>query len=147
MKDKMKKQKMDSHCLSPLEIQQRLEAAGVQPTVHRMAICKYVLCEADHPTAEDVKEWADRNLDKVSQATVYNTLNTLVDAKLISEFRFPHSDKVFYDCNTGDHFHFLDEKTGRLYDIDPKDVDMKLNIGKKFKVSDIKLILKGTINS
>ncbi len=142
----MKKTKHSS-CLSSQEIQQRLEAAGIQVTVHRMAICKYILCEADHPTAEDVKEWAEKNLDKVSQATVYNTLKTLVDAKMISEFRFSHSDKSFYDCNTNEHFHFLDESTGRLYDIDPQDVMLKTNMPKKFKVRNIGLIFKGTVTN
>ena len=138
----MKKQ---MHCLSPQEIEKKLELAGVQPTIHRLAICKYVLCEGDHPTADDVKHWAEQNLGKISQATVYNTLNTLVDAKLISEFRFEHSGKVFYDCNTEEHYHFLDEKSGKLYDINPEDVDLKLSIPKKFKIKDIHLIFKGTV--
>ncbi|WII73710.1 Fur family transcriptional regulator [Bdellovibrio sp. 22V] len=136
---------MTKHCLSTNEIQERLQSAGVQPTLQRMAICKYVLCEADHPTADDVKAWADANLGKISQATVYNTLNTLVDAGILKEFRFNHSEKVVYDCNTHDHFHFVDEKTGKIYDIDPEDVKIDISIPKKFKIKDIKLIFKGEI--
>lgn len=136
---------MTKHCLSANDIQAKLLSAGVQPTVQRIAICKFVLCEADHPTADDVKEWADRNLGKISQATVYNTLNTLVDAKILRIFRFPHSEKVVYDCNTHDHHHFIDEKTGKLYDIDPEDIKIDLSIPKKFKVKDIKVIFKGEI--
>jgi Fur family iron response transcriptional regulator len=136
---------MTKPCLSTTEIQERLQQAGVQPTLQRVGICKYVLCEADHPTADEVKEWADTNLGKISQATVYNTLNTLVDAGILKEFRFSHSDKAVYDCNTHDHFHFVDEKTGKIYDIDPDDVKMDLSIPKKFKIKDIKIIFKGEI--
>ncbi|MNL50318.1 Peroxide-responsive repressor PerR [compost metagenome] len=85
------------------------------------------------------------NLGKISQATVYNTLNTLVDAGILKEFKFPHSEKVVYDCNTHDHFHFVDEATGKIYDIDPADVKIDIAIPKKFKVKDIKLVLKGEI--
>lgn len=136
---------MTKHCLSTQEIEQKLQAAGVQPTLQRIAICRFVLCEGDHPTAEDVKEWADKNLDKISQATVYNTLNTLVEAQILREFRFPHSDKVVYDCNTQDHYHFIDEKTNKIYDIDPEDVRMDFSIAKKFKIKDIKVIFTGEI--
>ncbi|MFS4457648.1 Fur family transcriptional regulator [Bdellovibrio sp. HCB2-146] len=136
---------MNKPCLSANDIQERLQNAGVQPTLQRLAICKFVLNEADHPTADDVKEWADVNLGKISQATVYNTLNTLVDAGILKEFKFPHSGKVVYDCNTHDHFHFVDESTGKIYDIDPADVKIDIAIPKKFKVKDIKLVLKGEI--
>ena len=137
---------MKRQCLSNQEIEQKLADAGLQATVQRIAICKYVLCEANHPSADQVKEWADKNLGKISQATVYNTLNSLVEAGLIREFRFSHSEKVFYDCTVEDHFHFVDEKTEQIYDIDPKDVELKINIPKKFKVKDIKLVLKGSLN-
>lgn len=137
----------ESHCLSTDEIQGKLLTAGVQPTLQRIAICRYVLCEADHPTAEQVKEWADQNLDKISQATVYNTLNTLVEAGLLRVFKFRHSDKVIYDKNTHDHYHFLDEKNGDLYDIELEDVSMRADLPKKFKVSSMEIIFKGEVKT
>ncbi len=130
-------------CLTHEQIASRLEAVGVQPTAQRIAICRYVLCEADHPTADDVKIWADQNFPKMSLATVYNTLNTLVEAKLLKEFKFPHSEKVIYDNNVEKHFHFIDEKTGEVHDIFPEQVDIHFK-GKKFKVDDIEIIFKGT---
>ena len=134
-------------CLNTEEIQAKLHAAGVQPTQQRIAICKYVLCEADHPTAEQVKEWAERNLEKISQATVYNTLNTLVDAGLLRVFKFPHSEKVIYDNNTHDHYHFLDESSGSLYDIEAKDISVELEVPPKFVVNSMEIVLKGQIKA
>jgi Fur family iron response transcriptional regulator len=133
--------------LSTEEIQAKLQAAGVQPTLQRIAICKYVLCEANHPTAEQVKEWAEKNLEKISQATVYNTLNTLVDVGLLRIFKFPHSEKVIYDNNTHDHYHFLDENSGNLYDIEPKDISINLEIPPKFVVNSMEIILKGQLKA
>lgn len=131
--------------LSVEEIEQRLLQHKVQPTLQRIAICRYVLCEADHPTAEQVFEWSQKNLDKISQATVYNTLGTLTEAGLLRTFKFPHSEKLIYDCNTEDHFHFFDEKTQMIVDIDSEAVKVDLELPKKYKVNGMDLILKGEI--
>jgi Fur family iron response transcriptional regulator len=130
-------------CLTQDEIEKRLVEAGIQPTAQRIAICRYVLCEADHPTADDVKSWADKNFPKMSLATVYNTLNILVEGKLLKEFKFPHTEKVIYDNNVAKHFHFYDEKTGEVSDIMPDQIEINFK-GKKFKVSEVELIIKGT---
>ncbi len=136
-------------CLSPQELQAKLVAAGIQPTAQRLAISQYVLCEADHPTAEDVKNWADANFPKVSLATVYNTLNTLVGAGLVREVKLPHSESVIYDAQVHEHFHFLDEKSGRVYDIPMDQLEVLTKFSKEFqglKISGMEVLLKGTWN-
>ncbi len=129
------------------QIELKIKEAGVQPTLQRIALCQYLLCQADHPTAEQIFEWAQANLHKISQATVYNTLGTLTDAGLLKAIKFPHTDKVIYDCNTQDHFHFYDESTGQLVDVDHEAVQLNLDLPKKFKVSSFDLVLRGEIKS
>ena len=136
---------MKQECLSHREIEQLLRDAGIQPTAQRIAIYRYVLCEADHPTAEDVKHWADENFPKVSLATVYNTLATFVKADLLKEFRFPGSGKVIYDSNTSDHFHFIDEGKERIIDLAPEDVELKL-CRDDLDVSDVNIVFTGKSN-
>ncbi len=128
---------------SALEIEKRLSEAGVQPTAQRIALCRYLLCEADHPTADEIKKWADLNFPKISMATVYNTLKALVDAGILKEFKFPHSDSAVYDCNTSVHYHFLDEKTGELFDIAPEAVNLSVKLQDKFKVTEIQVLFRG----
>lgn len=132
-------------CLTVPEIEQRLLAAGVQPTVQRIAICRFVLCEADHPTADQVKDWAEKNLDKISQATVYNTLGTLVQAGLLKALRLPHSEKVIYDNNLEDHFHFLDEDSGQVYDLPRTEIDLKHNLPGHFQVNAVDVVVRGRV--
>jgi Fur family iron response transcriptional regulator len=131
-------------CLTLPEIESRLRQAGVNPTAQRLAICRFVLCDADHPTAEQVKEWADQNFPKMSLATVYNTLNTLVSAGLLREFKFPHLDKSIYDNNIHDHHHFLDQQTGELFDLEDHEVDVSHHLEKNFKVNEISVLIQGT---
>lgn len=130
-------------CLTPDEIEARLKAAGIQPTIQRISICRYVLCEADHPTAEDIHAWAEKNLAKISLATVYNTLNTLVEAKLLKEFRFPVSDKVIYDNNLEDHHHFYDTKSQKIFDIPKEKVTIDPQLGRNYKVDEVSLFMTG----
>lgn len=134
-------------CLSPQEIEQKLSDAGVQPTLQRIAICRYVLCEADHPTADQVKDWAERNLDKISQATVYNTLGTLVEAGLLRALRLSHSEKVIYDNNIEEHHHFLDEATGRVYDLPLEHIEVKTRLPRKFKTSGVEIVVRGKVEN
>ncbi len=129
----------------PAEIAAQLSKVGVQPTLQRISIFGFILCEANHPTAEDVHVWAEKNLAKISLATVYNTLNTLVEAKLVKALRLSHTDKIIYDANVFDHHHFIDEKTGELFDICIDDVKTKLNLPKGFKVKDFEMTFRGSI--
>ena len=124
-------------------ITEKLKEAGVQPTAQRIAIYRYILCEADHPTAEEIKAWADQDFPKLSLATIYNTLNTLVEANLIKEFKLPHSAKAIYDCNVSYHHHFLDEDTGQLIDLDPGVVALKPKVKKDFIVNDVHVLIRG----
>lgn len=132
-------------CLTIPQIEVWLKKAGVNPTAQRIAICQFVLCSADHPTADDIKAWADVNFPKISLATVYNTLNTLVEAGLLREFKFPHSGKAIYDNNIVDHYHLLDEKTNRLIDIDPEVVSINNKLLDGVSIKKVDVILYGSI--
>ena len=134
---------MKPFCLTPREIEERLSGAGVRPTAQRIAIAQFVLCDAKHPTADDVKRWTDKNFPKLSMATVYNTLSALVKAGLLREFRLSHSTRVVYDHNVEAHHHFLDEKTGKLYDLSAEEVEVKVKPGKHAKVRQVEVLLRG----
>jgi Fur family iron response transcriptional regulator len=138
---------MNAHCLSLHEIEARLRAAGIQPTAQRLAICQYVLCQADHPTAEQVKQWVDGHFPKISLATVYNTLNTLAQAGLLRELRLSDRDSAVYDANVSEHFHFVDESTGKIWDLTPDAIDVRPQLGEGFQVRHVDVVLRGSVTS
>ncbi len=120
-----------------------LKTAGLQVTAQRVHLCDFIFNQSDHPTAEEVWSWAQKNIDQMSRATVYNTLNSLVDAGLLKTLRMPHSDKLVFDFNVSEHFHFIDEKTGRIEDLDPKDLSWSLKLPKGWKKSSMEVFIKG----
>ena len=72
-------------------------------------------------------EWVARELDeageKIALATVYNTLNSFVEAGLLRQIQ-TGGQAVIFDTNTDEHCHFLRESTGELIDIAPGMVDL-----------------------
>ncbi len=130
-------------CLSFGEIEERLKEAGVSPTAQRIAICRYVLCEASHPTAEHVKKWVDGHFPKMSMATVYNTLGILVKAGLLKEIRLPHLDSAVYDQNVQRHFHFVDERTGAISDIHESRLTLSHDLDRDFRINEIEVVVRG----
>lgn len=130
-------------CLTHEEISTLLVDAGVKPTAQRIAICRHVLGEADHPTAEDIKRWADRNFPKMSLATVYNSLRVLTEAGVLKELRLPHSESLHYEANIGEHVHFLDLETGELIDLPPETVRMTDVLGPDYQVRGMDVLIRG----
>jgi Fe2+ or Zn2+ uptake regulation protein len=89
---------------------------GIQPSAQRLAIAEHVLRTDRHPTADRVLRQVQRRLPMVSRATVYNTLNLLVEKGLLRPYHLEEGPTV-YDANVERHHHLVDEETGRVIDV------------------------------
>tara|TARA_A100001037_G_C14630571_1_gene405640 strand:+ start:109 stop:528 length:420 start_codon:yes stop_codon:yes gene_type:complete len=95
----------------------RLKSAGLRPTRQRLALAKLLLEDNyRHVTAEQLHGEATDAGIKVSLATVYNTLHQFTNAKLLREV-VVESGRAYFDTNTSEHQHLLNEDTGELFDI------------------------------
>ncbi len=94
-----------------------LEAANLRVTAQRLALlCLLTRDGHCHMTAEALFEKASAAGNKVSLATVYNTLRTLTRAGLLKQVAMD-TDKIYFDTNTEEHHHIYDETTGVLTDL------------------------------
>ena len=120
-----------------------LRQCDIQPTPQRIAVVEYVLHSKTHPTADDVLSFARKKCPTVSRATVYNTLNLLVEKGLIGMQTIKEGAVVF-DPNVERHHHFVDETTGDVYDIpwDQLEVKGKEKL-KDFEIFEYQVILRG----
>ena len=125
------------------QIAEHLKEVDVKPTPQRMAITKFVLTEADHPTADDVFAWAQKNVSNISLASVYNTLNALVAEGLLKEYRFGHTPKLIYDSNTDEHFHFYNQGENKLIDIHPSDIQLSHSLKSQFQIEGVDILFWG----
>ena len=129
------------------EIEKLLLSKGVKPTPQRMVIADFLVHTHSHPTADEVLEEVSSKLPcALSRATVYNTLNSLVQAGVIQEV-FTEPGKTRYDANISDHHHFVDVKSGRILDV-PGEMVPKLQdqLGGKFKVHSYQITFYGELD-
>jgi Fe2+ or Zn2+ uptake regulation protein len=120
-----------------------LQKCGIQPTPQRIAVVECILNSKTHPTADDVLLAARKKCPTVSRATVYNTLNLLVDKGLIGMQTIKEGAAIF-DPNVEKHHHFIDEDTGEIYDIPWDQLKVK-GTGKlrQFEIIECQVIMRG----
>ncbi len=94
-----------------------LAGAGLRPTRQRLTLADLLVGDGQnrHVTAESLFDAASAAGEKVSLATVYNTLRAFCDAGLMREITVDGS-KSYFDTNMTDHPHFYWEDTARLTD-------------------------------
>lgn len=120
-----------------------LEQHGIQPSAHRVAVAAYVLRTEEHPSAEQVWASVRRKFPMISRATVYNTLNLFVAKGLLRELHLA-PDSVLFDANTGRHHHFVDEDTGRIYDVPWNQCEVRnAQPLPGFEVHDYQVVMRG----
>src|SRR5262245_26790191 len=96
------------------ELRATLEAAGNRCTRQRAAVYAYLKSVVTHPTAEEVYRAVQHQVPNISLATVYNSLEALVDAKLAA--KISGDGPARYDARTENHYHVRCLKTGQVRD-------------------------------
>ena len=61
------------------DLKELLQSHGLKATPQRLIVLEYLIKHQTHPTAEQIHE----DLENISLATVYNTLDKLVDSELV----------------------------------------------------------------
>ena len=117
----------------------KLRSVGLRPTKQRLKMCEVLFDRKDtfHFTIDDLRKIFKKKLDiKISQATIYNTINAFKKKGYIKEISL-NTDKTYFDTNVTNHHHFYNETTSELIDFHDKDVEeikLKKNLpGKKIK--------------
>jgi Fur family iron response transcriptional regulator len=106
---------------SSAKVAERLAACGIRITQQRLRIASILLAVPQHLSAEQVAEALRREGARVSKATVYNTLNLFASQGLIRQLSVD-GECAWFDSNVGPHYHFQDEHTGALRDVELQDV-------------------------
>ena len=124
----------------------KLREIGLRPTKQRVKICELLFLrdKTFHFTINDlVKKISDEMNEKISLATVYNTVHAFQKKGHLKEIAI-NSDKTYYDTNTSVHHHFYDEDTHELIDCDENDIDF-INLKKKIpgkKIKSLEVLIK-----
>ena len=124
----------------------KLRASGLRPTKQRLKICDVLFNREKtfHFTINDLaKRISDQLNEKISLATIYNTVHAFKDKGYLKEISI-NSDKSYFDTNTTNHHHFYDEDTNKLIDCNKDDIEeikIKKNISGK-KIKSVEVLIK-----
>lgn len=110
-----------SRTLSREHIVEQLQLHGLKPTEQRIRVAELLMSVPTHMTAEQILAAVRRGGERVSKATVYNTLKVLAQRGLVRQIHLDPERSV-YDSTRTPHHHFHDLETGELRDIDPNDI-------------------------
>jgi Fur family iron response transcriptional regulator len=132
--------------LKNIEFIDKLRASGLRPTKQRLKICDVLFNREKtfHFTINDLaKSISDQLNEKISLATVYNTVHAFKDKGYLKEISI-NSDKSYFDTNTTNHHHFFDEDTNELIDCKNDDIN-QINVLKNItgkKIKSVEVLIK-----
>tara|TARA_Y100000816_G_scaffold275441_1_gene243670 strand:- start:262 stop:690 length:429 start_codon:yes stop_codon:yes gene_type:complete len=100
---------------------EKLRSSNLRPTKQRLQISKYLFDREKtlHFTVEDLDKYfnSKNTKNKISLATLYNTVHAFKDAGHLKQI-FNSHDRSYFDTNLSRHHHFFDEKNNEIIDID-----------------------------
>jgi Fur family iron response transcriptional regulator len=108
--------------MSKTSLSARIAQAGLRPTAKRLQLAHVLFDGGDkHFTAEMAHDMVTSAGMRMSQATVYNTLNQLAAAGLLNRIALD-SKRTFFDTNTSDHHHLFYDDNAELVDVPAEQV-------------------------
>ena len=93
-----------------------LKRSGLRVTPQRRAMCRTLARDTSHPTAQTIYERLKSEFPSLSLATVYNTLQILVDAGVIHEIGAAGDGAMHYDTDAALHVNLVCTNCGRIDD-------------------------------
>jgi Fur family transcriptional regulator, peroxide stress response regulator len=112
--------------LSHHSLRRALEEAGLRSTRQRLAVYDHLCAQAHHPTAEEVFQAVRSKIPRISLATVYKALESLVAVGAANKLTAGiGQSSARYDARRDLHYHFRCLRTGEVHDL-PTSFDPEL---------------------
>ncbi|HEX7561533.1 MAG TPA: transcriptional repressor [Candidatus Humimicrobiaceae bacterium] len=114
----------------------------IRPSYQRIKIFEYLMTQKSHPTVDRIFNDLIKEIPTLSKATIYNTLNLLVDAKLARVVAI-EDNETRYDVILSDHGHFKCEECSRIFDFKVNIDDFMSDELIEFKINEKNVYFKG----
>lgn len=108
-----------------LLIKELIKSVGLKATPQRIAIYESMR-KLGHACADMVVEELKDKFPTLTVATIYNVLESFVDAGLLVK-RFSLNHKMYFDVNTYEHAHCYDTLNNQFIDVDDPELIKLIN--------------------
>ncbi len=127
------------------EIVTMLQQHKISPTRQRVEIAEFIFKQPQHLSAEAILGGVTAAGNRVSRATVYNTMGLFAREGVVNEVLIDR-ERVFYDSNTDVHQHIYNIDTGELADVYDAAVTLTSDviIDDNLKIVDTSVVFKVT---
>ncbi len=126
------------------EIINTFKRHNLKITPQRVSIYSYLMNTHDHPSVDMIYDEIKKNLPSISLATVYKTLNVLVECNLVKMINIS-KDNFRYDANLNPHCHIKCTKCNTVHDVNLHNV-VNMNSLSKYNIESFDLMLYGMCN-
>ena len=129
------------------EIVNKLRSSQLRPTKQRIKIAEFLFKREKtfHFTVEKLNKIINKkdNSEKVSLATIYNTIDAFKKAGHVKEI-LTNNNTSYFDTNISSHHHFYDDETNELTDINYNEIEVANlpHAPKGKKIKDVEVIIK-----
>ena len=123
-----------------------LKRNHLKPTLQRFTLVKLLFDGKNkHFTAEDLYEKVKLKKIKISLATIYNTLHSFVEKKLLKQVSIKDGKTIFC-TNMSSHHHFFNSVTRKLIDIPRNKIKLKKipNAPEGLKIDSVDVVINLT---
>lgn len=121
------------------KFKEKLASKGLKATPQRLYVYEALLNSRNHPTAEEVYKKVSQVLPSVSLSTIYNTLETFVEHRLINKV-YNETGIARYDAFVETHHHIYSENGEIVADYyDEKLVELLNDYFNKNKINDYEI--------
>lgn len=124
----------------------RLAAAGARVTRQRLLVANALAADGRQLTAEQLYERLRRQEPSIGRATVFRTLETLVDAGVARRLELDGHVYAYVACLPEHHHHLACTRCGRVEEIDEayiKPITERLAADLGFEIDDARLDFYG----
>lgn len=122
-----------------------LARADLRPTRQRLSLATLLVGDGQdrHVTAEGLHAASLAAGDKVSLATVYNTLRAFCDAGLMQEVTVDGT-RSYFDTRMDDHPHFYIEDDGSLTDAPARELEIKAlpDVPEGYEIAKVDVVIR-----
>ena len=118
-----------------------------QRQTQQRGIIHDIIMESDRPlTIANLVTMAQERKAKIGQATVYRTVNALLDAGEIQAVSMPGGEALYEKAHLHHHHHFKCQNCGKVYDLPgcPDGVDLQEFLPKNFTLTTHEFTFYGT---
>ena len=121
---------------------EKLKSYAIRPSVHRLAIYRYLDEKRNHPTAEMIYQALLPDNPTLSRTTVYNTLKLFSEHNAVQEVIIEDGE-MRYDANTAPHAHFKCTGCGAVHDFFFVPHEYLPELPSDFKIDEIHVNFRG----